>query len=309
MKKIITISIAILLSSKLFAENAFLNDKDPHLTKRELHSLKIARKWMRNGVKSIRGKDGSVTFMYGMTMPSIIAAPLRITDIRLEPGEKIREVQLGDTVRWQVSPSISGTAPYEVSHVIVKPTDVGLKTTLAIFTDRRTYNLNLKSTKSRYMPIVNFHYPEAINAKWEMYRNYIKEQEDAKQIETQSVGVTANIDALDFNYQISGDYSWKPMRVYNDGVHTYIQMPHSMKFREAPVLMILDHGEQKLVNYRLKNDRFIVDKLFDKAVLIKGVGSEQEKIVIVHSRLGSNTRMSEALKMLNGRVDNSWERQ
>lgn len=301
MKKISTITVMTLLAATaVFAENAFLNDMDPQLTKRELHSLKLARKWMRNGVKSIRGKDGSVTFMYGLTMPSVIAAPLRITDIRLEPGEIIRELQLGDTVRWQVSPSISGTAPYEVSHVIVKPTDVGLNTTLAIFTDRRTYNLNLKSTRSRYMPIVNFNYPEAINAKWARYQSYVNRQKDAKQFQA-APGLTRNIDTLDFNYQIQGNYSWKPMRVYNDGVHTYIQMPHSMNFREAPVLMILDHGDQKLVNYRFKNDRFIVDKLFSEAVLIKGVGMDQEKIVIVHSRSNSKKRMNEALKLISGR--------
>lgn len=302
MKKITTTALAtILAATGLFAENAFLNTQNPQLTKRELHSLKLARKWMRNGVKSIRGKDGSITFMFGLTMPSIVAAPLRITDIRLEPGEKIREVQLGDTVRWQVSPSISGTAPLEVSHVIVKPTDVGLSTTLDIFTDRRTYNLNLKSTKRRYMPIVNFHYPKAINAKWAMYKNYMNKQQAAKQFQTAPGGVAQNIDTLDFNYQIKGNYSWKPMRAYNDGVHTYIQMPHSMNFKEAPVLMVLDNGDQELVNYRLKNDRFIVDKLFDKAVLIKGVGSNQERIVIAHSKLGSNRKINEALRMLSGR--------
>lgn len=301
MKKIITVGLIAIYSTELFATGAFLNQNDPQLTSRELHSLKLSRKWMRNGIKSIRGKDGSVTFMFGLTMPSIISAPLRITDIRLEPGERIREVQLGDTVRWQVSPSISGTQPYEVSHVIVKPTDVGLSTTLAIFTDRRTYNLNLKSTKKRYMPIVNFKYPKAINAKWAMYQNYIKKESHAKEIQTTSSGVTRSIDMLDFNYQISGNYSWKPIRVYNDGVHTFIQMPHSMSFKEAPVLMVLDYGDQQLVNYRLKNDRFIVDKLFDKAVLIKGVGSNQEKIIIVHSRANSNSRMNEALKMMSGR--------
>jgi len=297
-KKVIMTTI---LSMHLMAENSFLNTKDPYLTKRELHSIKIARKWIRNGVKSIRGKDGSVTFMYGLTMPSIITAPLRITDIRLEPGEKIREVQLGDTVRWQVSPSISGTPPDEVSHVIVKPTDVGLSTTLAIFTDRRTYNLNLKSTKYRYMPIVEFKYPEAIKEKWQEYQDYIQEQESAREMEVMPNGVTQNIDNLDFNYQVSGNYSWKPIRVYNDGIHTYIQMPHSMKFKEAPVLMVLDGGgNEQLVNYRLKNDRFVVDKLFDKAVLIKGVGSSQEKVLIVHSRSGSNSRLNEALELLNG---------
>ncbi|MBN2824858.1 MAG: P-type conjugative transfer protein TrbG [Campylobacterales bacterium] len=277
MKKLVTL---LLFAMSLVEAEQFLNNTNPNLTDKEAYSLKQAKIWINNGTKSVRGKDGSITFMYGLTMPSIVSAPLRITDIQLEAGEKIREVQLGDTVRWQVSPSISGTPPNEVSHVIVKPTDVALETTLAIFTDRRTYNLNLKSTKASYMPIVNFQYADAIENRWKEYQKYVTNQNEAKKFQTVSGANPVNIEKLNFNYRINGDCSWKPLRVYNDGIKTYIQMPQSMRHREAPVLMVLDHGDNQLVNYRLKGDRFVVDKLFTQAVLLKGVGSTQEKVTI-----------------------------
>ena len=39
-------------------------------------------------------------------------------------------------------------------------------------------------------------------------------------------------------------------------------------------------GKEQLVNYRVRNDYFIVDRLFDRAALILGVGSSQEKVTI-----------------------------
>jgi len=300
MKLITTTTLIALMATSLMAEHAFLNDDNPTFTKREIHSLKLAKKWMKNGVKSIKGKDGSITFIYGATMPSIVVAPLRFADIQLQPGEVIREIQLGDTVRWQVTPSISGTAPTEVSHVIVKPTDVGLTTTLAIMTNRRAYHLNLKSSKKKYMPIVNFHYTDEIDNKWAAYKGYMNKQKEANQFSVDAGAKIRNIDTLNFNYKIRGNASWKPVRVYNDGVKTYIQMPKTMKFKEAPILMVLDkHSNKKLVNYRLKNDRFIVDKLFREAVLIVGVGSDQEKIIIQRSNRKMRSNALDILKSID----------
>ncbi|HDX6242850.1 TPA: TrbG/VirB9 family P-type conjugative transfer protein, partial [Campylobacter fetus subsp. venerealis] len=84
---------------------------------------------------------------------------------------------------------------------------------------------------------------------------------------------------LDFGYTIEGKSDLKPLRVYNNGIKTYIQMPKNMKFYEAPSLMILDKNNNKeIVNYRLKFDTFIVDRLFSKAILISGV--EDKGIII-----------------------------
>ena len=84
---------------------------------------------------------------------------------------------------------------------------------------------------------------------------------------------------LDFDYRISGD-GLKPRRVYNDGVRTIIQMPRDMSRKEAPTLLVLNGGEEVMVNYRLQGDRYIVDALFDKAMLIAGVGSRQRRVTI-----------------------------
>ncbi|MDQ7084641.1 MAG: P-type conjugative transfer protein TrbG [Sulfurovum sp.] len=274
------------------------------LSNKEIHSLKIAKKWIDKDVKSIKGKNGSVTFIFGATLPSILTTPLKITDIRLQEGEIIREMQLGDTVRWQVSPSISGTAPREISHVILKPTDVNLSTSLVIFTDRRTYNLNVQSTEKEFTPIVNFHYTDEVNKKWIAYQNHINQNEKKKRNSKKLHGTNQSIDNLDFKYTLSkSNYRWKPIRIYNDGRKTYIQMPKTMKHGESPILMVLSNGKQKLVNYRMLKDRFIVDKIFSQAVLIKGVGQNQEKIVI--SR-GTSTSSNAFLDLLKNEETLSW---
>jgi len=282
MKKNI-ISIILLFSTQLMADE-LLSENSRELSQREWHSVSLAKEWLNNGNKSFRGQDGSVSFLFGATMPRIIVAPLRITDIEFQKGEKIMDIQLGDTTRWMTSPSISGEGKNQVSHLLLKTTDVGLETTLFVSTNRRTYHMNLFSRKYEYMPIVSFKYKDEINKKWERYNNHFKKQKriqkEAKTLKISSQ-LTKNIDNLDFNYNIKGDASWKPTRVYNDGIKTYIQMPKSMLFNEAPIFMVLDQGNNnQLVNYRLKENNYIVDKLFNKGILIIGVGDEQEKITV-----------------------------
>jgi len=267
---------------------SILSENSRTLSQRELHSISLAKEWLENGNKSFRGEDGSISFLYGATMPRVVVAPLKITDIQFQMGEEIKDVQLGDTTRWMISPSISGDGKSQVSHLLIKTTDVGLETTLFVSTNRRTYHMNLFSRKYEYMPIIRFKYKDEINKKWDAYNNHfeqIKEdkkiQKDAKKFKITS-DLSKNIDALDFDYSIEGEASWKPVRVYNDGIKTYIQMPNSMKYQEAPIFMVLDKGDRnKLVNYRLKENSYIVDKLFQKGMLIIGVGKNQEKITII----------------------------
>lgn len=267
---------------------SILSENSRTLSQRELHSISLAKEWLENGNKSFRGEDGSISFLYGATMPRVVVAPLKITDIQFQMGEEIKDVQLGDTTRWMISPSISGDGKSQVSHLLIKTTDVGLETTLFVSTNRRTYHMNLFSRKYEYMPIIRFKYKDEINKKWDAYNNHfeqIKEdkkiQKDAKKFKITS-DLSKNIDSLDFDYSIEGEASWKPVRVYNDGIKTYIQMPNSMKYQEAPIFMVLDKGDRnKLVNYRLKENSYIVDKLFQKGMLIIGVGKNQEKITII----------------------------
>ena len=91
---------------------------------------------------------------------------------------------------------------------------------------------------------------------------------------------------LNFNYRIQGNARFKPVRVYNNGIKTIIEMPREMSNREAPALLVLrkrgffQKSEKVMVNYRLQGCRYIIDNVFDKAVLVIGSGSSQEQITI-----------------------------
>ena len=134
------------------------------------------------------------------------------------------------------------------------------------------------------MPRIGFFYPENEKKKWDVYFS-----KQAKIDEFNTIDKTQeDITKLDFEYSLKGDDpSWKPLRVYNNGVKTIIQMPDAMKQTEAPVLVVIgsDDSEQ-LVNYRLLNDRFVVDQVFSKAHLVSGVG-RAKKIVKITKKGGS----------------------
>lgn len=51
----------------------------------------------------------------------LYAAPERITDIALQPGETIVSVAAGDTVRWTVGDTTSGIGESKRVHILVKP--------------------------------------------------------------------------------------------------------------------------------------------------------------------------------------------
>ncbi|EAI0963752.1 P-type conjugative transfer protein TrbG [Campylobacter coli] len=274
-------SLLLFIGSSAYANN--LNERDfANLTPKEKKDLAIAQKWINSKTTTIQGNNGEVIFLFGESMPSIVTAPLRLTDISLEPGEVIKDVQIGDSIRWAVSLSVSGEEPYLISHIIIKPTDKNLQTTMNIMTNKRVYRLNLISEAKKFMPAVSFNYPNSIIKTLEDYKNQMKAKSESKNFyKTKDDEIPSNIENLDFGYSVEGNAPFKPLRIYNDGIKTYIQMPKNLKFYEAPALMILDSSNEKqIVNYRLKYDTFIVDRLFNKAILLSNVGSKQEKIKI-----------------------------
>lgn len=137
------------------------------------------------------------------------------------------------------------------------------------------------------MPQVAFTYPEDALAKWDAIKT-----RDVKEKQERTIPQTGEyLGNLSFAYEVTGSVSWKPVRVYNDGAKTIIQMPSTMQQTEAPTLLVVhkDGGlftdaETVMVNYRVQGDRYIVDTIFDKAILIAGVGSSQDKVTIVKGK-------------------------
>ncbi len=250
------------------------------LTPKEREAARLAAEWKNRPDLPRRGEDGSVRFLYGATLPSVVCAPLQVCAISLQPGEVVRDVHVGDSVRWKVVPSTSGTAPAEVTNVVVKPTDAGLSTNLLLTTDRRIYTIKLVSTQAEWMPVVSFAYADDVQAAWATY-NLAR----SRQVEATTLPTGQDLSKLDFGFRISGDAApWKPLRVYSDGTKTYLQFPAAMQSSEAPALVSLAHdGTEQLVNYRVIGDRYIVDKVLDRAALISGVGRDQLKVKITRT--------------------------
>ena len=90
----------------------------------------------------------------------VYAAPGRVTVVSLQPGEELVTVAAGDTVRWIVGDTSSGSGDALRVNVLVKPIRSGLKTNLVITTSRRTYLLELTSTQKAWMASVSWDYPK-----------------------------------------------------------------------------------------------------------------------------------------------------
>jgi len=88
----------------------------------------------------------------------------------LQPGEAVKSVTVGDAVRWQITPAEQGAGESLITHVIIKPTDVGLITNMVITTNRRAYVVKLKSREDDWMPRISFEYPEEARGDWRKYK-------------------------------------------------------------------------------------------------------------------------------------------
>ncbi len=289
MKKIGAL-ILMTLATSCFADEAF--ESYAEVNSHEYLSAedkKALRDLLKNeegkearGVAPMSYRSGEVVFTHGASRPVIVCAVLELTDVALEAGEIINSVQLGDTARWSIDAAISGSGPLAVQHLIIKPLDSGLKTSLIVTTDRRVYHLSLKSTQRDFMPQVKFVYPGIAVQKFGHLLAQQKEYEKNHTIE----GTQVTVDKLSFAYDFSGDKELMPLRVFNDGKHTFIEMPEKLPQGRMPALVILnDSGlfsedKTSIANYRIQGSRFVVDSLFDKAKLILGEGRGAKEVVI-----------------------------
>lgn len=199
----------------------------------------------------------------------VYAAPEQVSDIALQPGEELVAVSAGDTVRWVVGDTTSGTGERQQVHVLVKPVAPDLRTNLVITTDRRAYHLELESTEETYMASVSWHYPhEELVA---------LRRQNERASEAQSVAHGLALDRLRFRYEITGDDPpWRPLRAFDDTHKVYIEFPRRIDQGEAPPLFVVGpEGDAELVNYRVRGNYYIVDRLFAAAELRLGEDPQQ----------------------------------
>jgi type IV secretion system protein VirB9 len=246
----------------------------------------------QSGKWSTYKKPGYVLYPYGEgPEPLVNCVPLRTTDLQLQAGETITDVAMGDTERWMATPASSGDPRNAVPHLAVKPQQAGIETNLTIYTTKHIYHLLLRSHGPATRE-VEFYYPvEVLAAMKEADAAATKAKEETAvdppggDNAAGAVKVAAVDPAqLNFSYTISGpNVPWKPVRAFDDNTHVYLQMPAGMKASDAPALLIAASGGTQMVNYRVKGNYYVVDRLFNQAILVSGVGREQDRVTISYS--------------------------
>jgi type IV secretion system protein TrbG len=105
-----------------------------------------------------------------------------------------------------------------------------------------------------------------------------KKNDTVASIDTMPIEGAQTFDNLNFRYRIEGSASFAPSRVFYDGTKVYIQFPSSLPQGEAPPLFVQgSNGKPALVNYRVKGNTYIVDRLF--AVAEPRLGTKPQAVV------------------------------
>jgi type IV secretion system protein TrbG len=257
---------------------------DVPLTPTALEAVRVSERWQGEKNAPSPGPDGRVMYSFGAGLPTVVCAPLRVCIIELQAGEKIvGEPHIGDSVRWNISPALYGTGDQATAVIILKPQMPGLDTNLLITTDRRAYYLRLISKPDDYVARVAFAYPDDDTRRWQQQlaeqQTLAKQEKHAAEVPPAVIAV----EKVNFDYTIrGGDEHNRPVRVFDDGAKTYIQMPAELEHREAPVLLVVGKdGKGEMTNYRVKDQTYIVDRLFDRANLVLGSGKKAQKVEII----------------------------
>lgn len=199
----------------------------------------------------------------------LYTAPTRVSEIALQQGETVISVAAGDTARWIIGDTTSGEGATLRSHILVKPAAEGLATNLVITTSRRVYHLEMLSSARTAMASLAWRYPE----------DELIALKQAAAVKEAAVPVAAGvqIDALNFNYEITGDRpEWRPLRAFDDGRRLYIEFPSDRVRTELPPLFATGPaGRPELVNYRLSGRYYVVDRLLHAFELRLGQDKQQ----------------------------------
>jgi type IV secretion system protein VirB9 len=210
----------------------------------------------------------------------VYAAPGQVTDIALQEGEQLAgsgPVAAGDTVRWIIGDTESGPANAKRVHILVKPTRPDVVTNLVINTDRRTYHMELRSTEKTYMASVSWVYAQD--------QIIALRRQDAVAEAAAPVDTGLDVGRLRFRYTIEGDNPpWRPLHAFDDGRKVYIEFPRGIAQGEMPPLFIIGAASTaELVNYRVRNNHMIVDRLFAAAELRLGDKGSERRVRIVRN--------------------------
>jgi type IV secretion system protein VirB9 len=243
----------------------------------------------RTGKPPVIRRGNLVLHPFGHGMPTLSCAPLRACRIELQDGEKLlAEPALGDTERWltaKIAAGPDGATPV----VLVKPKDCGLATNLVISTNRRIYDLDLDAgacgrapaRAAAYTRSVRFYYPDDHRA-----------ASAGQRLPASTAMPEATARNSNYRWKRRNGFPWEPTRIFDDGVHVYVQLPPEARHDVAPVLYLVDDGGYSVLNYTTRGDTYVTDRVFHRAALVIGEGSGKQERRLLIERYANPRRPS-----------------
>jgi type IV secretion system protein VirB9 len=216
--------------------------------------------------------------------PIINCEPFQETIIALEPGERFTSITSGDPKNLSYMVAVAGAATgVEIQHVLVKPAAPKMSTNLVIVTDKRVYNiLIVVGARGEVTRNVSFWYPQQMLAS---VNNSIDKKNDIAMNAEKMPQL--NLANANFNYKLDYDSwskpSWYPVRVFDDGKRTWIELPQGTDSKNIPTVLIqTDSGQDTKYQQSYYSPYILIEGVFGQAKLISGVGGDQVQVDIIN---------------------------
>ncbi|PIR10231.1 MAG: hypothetical protein COV52_09740 [Gammaproteobacteria bacterium CG11_big_fil_rev_8_21_14_0_20_46_22] len=252
--------------------------------------VKAYKQYEKTGkLETVKG-NGWISYPYSEDSKPIISCSMyHFCIVQLESGEKLNSYGLGNTQDWKTNAFVTGEGKGASISIEVKPTQNNMSTDMTISTNKRTYLIGLVAKAGAGTSVLRFYYPEETMIDNIARANQIQQGDATSQVidsTSLSSGTNVDLDHVNFNYKIKGDSPpWRPLRVFDDGNKTYIEMPAITARFSLPVLYLARNKKMQMVNYRYEKPYFVIDGLFSRAWLISGKGSDQVRVEILNQNI------------------------
>ena len=182
--------------------------------------------------------------------------------IEFAPDERIENVAVGDSSKWQITPN------HRASLLFVKPLAERSRTNMTVVTDRRTYMFDLVAGDKFTTPVyaLKFSYPNDRPASADVKPAQTSQPVNVAAATDQPATMTA--EKLHFDWQSKGERKLVPSRIFDDGASVFLAWNH-----ETPLPAILTVNEDRKegpLSYHMSGDYIVVSPVPQNMVLRYG---------------------------------------
>jgi type IV secretion system protein VirB9 len=191
----------------------------------------------------------------------IAAAEGVVTTIELSKKEEIKDFAMGDRDAWHAA--INGNL------FVLKPRDVKADTNLTIFTNRRSYLFQLKTTSRTARNVaywVRLQYPEQEAGTPESVA-LARQEAERRQIKA-DLKASSHEGVLNYDYWIVGPKELQPLSMHDNGRQTFMLFSAANPLPAA--FAIEPDGTESLVDYHVEDDTMVLHRVVQRIILRRG---------------------------------------